>query len=180
MAYEGTVILVSHDREFINQIATRCMVFEGDGVVQDYIGGYEDWLRQRTEDPWSNLQAKLEKGMQRAGAQVAAQAEPASAPATLAAGYVEQAKTFGQSVESAAEPKGKKLGYKEARELEALPALIEKLETEQSELITLIGDPAFYQKPASEVTQVQNRMAKVEADLNLAYARWEELEAKKA
>lgn len=180
MAYEGTVILVSHDREFINQIATRCMVFEGEGVVQDYIGGYEDWLRQRTEDPWSNLQAKLEKGMQRTGAQVVAQAEPATAPATPAAGYVEQAKTFGQSVESAAEPKGKKLGYKEARELEALPALIEKLETEQSELIALIGDPAFYQKPATEVTQVQNRMSKVESDLNQAYARWEELEAKKA
>lgn len=180
MAYEGTVILVSHDREFINQIATRCMVFEGDGVVQDYIGGYEDWLRQRTEDPWSNLQAKLEKGMQRIGALSPESSKPADAPATTPVAYAEQAKSFGKSVESAAEPKGKKLGYKEARELEALPALIEKLEKEQSELIGLIGDPAFYQKPASEVTEVQNRMSKVEADLNQAYTRWEELEAKKS
>ena len=54
IAYEGTVLLVSHDREFIDQIVTNCWVFAGNGIVSDYIGGYDDWLRQRTCDPWAS------------------------------------------------------------------------------------------------------------------------------
>ena len=66
-----------------------------------------------------------------------------------------------------------------AGELEALPGLIEKLEAQQAELLGLIGNPDFYQKPASEVTRVQSSMATVEAELSAAYARWEELEEKR-
>jgi len=72
--------------------------------------------------------------------------------------------------------KTKKLGYKEQRELEMLPALIEKLETEQEALVAKIGDPNFYQQEASVVTQAQARMVELENELLAAYARWEELD----
>lgn len=158
MAYEGTVILVSHDREFINQIATRCLVFEGDGQVSDFVGGYDDWIRQRSSDPWAALQARINA----TGKTQATDSPPA--PEVTEPAKVESKTPV------------KKLSYKDARELEALPALIEKLETEQSDLLALIGDPNFYSKPNAEVTRVQQRMAEVEEALGKAYARWEELE----
>jgi len=157
MAYQGTLILVSHDREFLNQIVTRCLVFEGDGVVGDYVGGYDDWLRQRTTDPWANV-----------GKTNTPNAAP-PAPTAVA-----------QPTVAATEPtpvkKTKKLGYKEQRELEMLPALIEKLETEQEALVAKIGDPDFYQQEANIVTAAQARMVDLENELLKAYARWEELD----
>lgn len=148
MAYQGTLILVSHDREFLNQIVTRCLVFEGNGQVGDYVGGYDDWLRQRTTDPWSNVSNNKETSA------VSATPEPAT-PAPVI--------------------KSKKLGYKEQRELEVLPGLIEKLETEQAELVAKIGDPNFYQQEAKLVNAAQARMAALESELQTAYARWETL-----
>jgi len=157
MAYQGTLILVSHDREFLNQIVTRCLVFEGNGVVGDYVGGYDDWLRQRTTDPWANV-----------GKTNTPNAAP-PAPTAVA-----------QPTVAATEPtpvkKTKKLGYKEQRELEMLPALIEKLETEQEALVAKIGDPDFYQQEANIVTAAQARMVDLENELLKAYARWEELD----
>lgn len=151
MAYEGTVLLVSHDREFIDQIVTNCWVFEGNGIVSDYIGGYDDWLRQRTCDPWAS--------------------QTLASKRTIA----QSTKT---TLESAAIPdKPRKLGYKEARELEALPALIEKLEKEQETLLVLIGNPSFYNQPPEKITAVQQQMAKLEQELEKAYNRWEELDS---
>jgi ABC transport system ATP-binding/permease protein len=157
MAYQGTLILVSHDREFLNQIVTRCLVFEGDGVVGDYVGGYDDWLRQRTTDPWANVGKTNTPN-------AAPPAPPAVAQPTVAATAPTPVK------------KTKKLGYKEQRELEMLPALIEKLETEQEALVAKIGDPNFYQQEASTVTAAQARMVDLENELLKAYARWEELD----
>ena len=150
MSYEGTVLLVSHDREFIDQIVTRCWVFEGDGVVGDYIGGYEDWLRQRTCDPWVK-QTQTDK--------IATTPENQNATAS-------PVKT----------DKPKKLSYKDARELEALPGLIEKLEAQQQEFLELVGDPSFYNQTAEKITEVQQEMAQLEKNLEKAYARWEELD----
>ncbi|HEY1059905.1 MAG TPA: ATP-binding cassette domain-containing protein [Limnobacter sp.] len=152
MAYQGTLILVSHDREFLDQIVTRCWVFEGDGQVGDYVGGYTDWLRQRTVDPWQD------KPMGKA-------AKPAEASNLQA-----------QPVSPA--PKGKKLSYKEQRELESLPSLIERLEAEQAELVNTMGEPAFYEQAADAITKVQQRMQTLETELATAYVRWEELESK--
>ncbi len=152
MAYQGTLILVSHDREFLNQIVTRCLVFEGDGVVGDYVGGYDDWLRQRTTDPWNNQGNKAANNKAKPGeSEATAQAVPAA-------------------------PKTKKLGFKEQRELQALPGLIEKLEAEQEKMVKTIAEPSFYQRPAEEITAHQQRMADLEKELTTAYARWEELE----
>lgn len=149
MSYEGTVLLVSHDREFIDQIVTRCWVFEGDGVIGDYIGGYEDWLRQRTCDPWQ-------------------QTESTRRPSN---NENKPNQTSQPKIE-----KPKKLSYKDARELEALPEIIEKLEKQQQEFLELVGDPTFYSKPAEKITEVQQQMADLEQKLEKAYARWEELD----
>ncbi|WP_370260845.1 ATP-binding cassette domain-containing protein [Limnobacter sp.] len=151
MAYQGTLILVSHDREFVDQIVTRCLVFEGEGRVGDYVGGYEDWLRQRSCDPW----AEKPKGATPPPAdQNKDKSEPSATP----------------------NPQKRKLSYKEQRELEALPARIEALEAEQAALLETIGDPAFYQSDAAKITATQQRVAAVEAELELAYQRWGELE----
>ena len=155
MAYEGTLILVSHDREFIDHIVTRCLVFEGDGAVGDYVGGYDDWLAQRTCDPWANSPKAVEK-------------TAAKTPATP--------QTPPASVSPASTVKNKKLGYKEQRELASLPALIEQLEKEQSTLLAQMSDANFYQPNNTEANQVQNRLSALEKELSQAYVRWEILE----
>ena len=150
-AYEGSVILVSHDREFLNQIVTRCLVFEGDGQVGDYVGGYDDWLRQRTVDPWK-------KGNASVPAKSASQpAKPLASPPP-------------------ATEKPRKLGHKESRELQELPKRIEKLEAEQTALTEQIGNPGFYARPAAEMAATHQRMTELENELAQAYARWEALE----
>ena len=166
MAYQGTLILVSHDREFLNQIVTRCLVFEGQGVVGDYVGGYDDWLRQRTTDPWANA------GKERIENQAVSSATPTITAAAAVAGT-----TAAPQAAAAPAKKTRKLGYKEQRELEMLPGLIEQLETEQTELVNKIGAPDFYQQESSVVTAAQARLSALEEALQKAYARWEELDA---
>ncbi|CAG0909687.1 unnamed protein product, partial [Cyprideis torosa] len=111
--FSGTLLLVSHDRAFMNNVVTSTLAFEGDGVVKDYVGGYDDWLRQRSS-------AKKEKPTEKPA--VSAKAAPTT-PA----------------------PKQKKLSYKDQRELDELPALIESLENEQTALETQLADPALYE-----------------------------------
>lgn len=146
--YPGTLLLVSHDRDFLDNVVTSTLVMEGEGVVGEYVGGYTDWLRQRpvTSAPAAN--AKPATG-------TASPAAPASpAPAT---------------------PK-KKLSYKDARELEQLPARIEQLETQVAELTAQMNDAAFYTRDSAAITAHTDRMAKTQADLDAAYERWNELE----
>jgi ATP-binding cassette subfamily F protein uup len=147
--FAGTVLLVSHDREFLDNVVTRCFAFEGNGRIGDYVGGYSDWLRQRQVSPTAaKAESKPEAKL--------ATAIPAAAPAAKSAG---------------------KLNYKDKRELEALPAKIEKLEAEQTELSALIGDPNIYQRDKERALAVQARLSAVAGELAAAYARWEELEA---
>ncbi|MBL6751552.1 MAG: ATP-binding cassette domain-containing protein [Nevskia sp.] len=145
--YGGTVLLVSHDREFLDNVVTRCLVFEGGGRIGEYVGGYTDWLRQRPQPP-------------------AVKAQPGAAPAARST----------QAVPAAKPPK---LGYKEQRELAALPGRIEKLEAEQAELTALIGDPAIYQRERPRALAAQARLGAIENELAEAYARWEALEAQR-
>ena len=156
MEYTGTVLLVSHDREFINHIATRSWVIEGEGHIGDYVGGFEDWMRQRTSDPWANLQ-KPEK--------TADSLSTAQAPATLAV-----------TAPVAAPVKKRKLSFKDQRELDALPALIETLEKQQTALAATIGAANFYQQDKDTVAKTQAEVSKVDVALEKAYARWEALE----
>jgi ATP-binding cassette subfamily F protein uup len=168
--YTGTVLLVSHDREFIDQIATRSWVLEGDGRMGDYVGGYSDWLRQRSIDPWADNGASGGKGSSTASSGASGAAGPVGATPVGAA-------TPAMPPAAPPQPPRRKLSYKEQRELETLPALIEKLETEQAQLLARIGDTAFYSGDKAGILKTQTDMARVEAELTKAYARWEELEA---
>ncbi|WP_447730288.1 ATP-binding cassette domain-containing protein [Pseudoxanthomonas suwonensis] len=147
--YNGTLLLVSHDRDFLDNVVTSTLVMEGDGRVGEYVGGYSDWLRQRPAP------AAPKAAVARPAPQPAAVATPAASPA----------------------PAGKrKLSYKDARELEQLPGRIEALEAELADLAAAMSDPAFYQQDPGVVTAHGKRMADAQAELDAAYARWAELD----
>ena len=143
--YAGTLLLVSHDREFLDNVVTSTLVMEGDGRVGDYVGGYTDWLRQRADAPVARAPVRE--------ADKAAVAPPAAAPAK------------------------RKLSFKETRELESLPGLIETLETEIASLTGGLSDPAFYSRDAAAITAHNAKLADAQARLDAAYARWAELDA---
>ena len=151
--YTGTLLLVSHDRDFLDNVVTSTMVMEGDGVVGEYVGGYTDWQRHA---------ARVEAAAAAAPAAVAGP-RPAAAPAPAA------------SAEPAA-PK-RKLSYKDARELEQLPLKIETLEKDVEGLTAAMNDPAFYQRSAPDMAAHTQKLGAVQAELDAAYARWEELDA---
>jgi len=145
--YDGTVILVSHDRSFINEVVTSTLVFEGESQVNEYVGGYDDWLRQRRVS--SSTKSAKQKTKPKVEESVAVTSE---------------------------ERKTKKLSYKEQSELEKLPAKIEQWESEQDALHTKMASNDFYQQDNDVVSQAQQRLAELEAELAKGYARWEELE----
>ncbi|WP_282283061.1 ATP-binding cassette domain-containing protein [Pseudomonas sp. PS02302] len=157
LSFEGTVLMVSHDRAFLDNVVTSTLVFEGEGRVREYVGGYQDWLRQGGSPRLLGVQTR-EDGK---AAPVAAKTEPAPAAAPVAA---------------AAAPAKRKLSYKEQRELDALPGTIETAEIELEALQTAIADPGFYQLPG-EVTQAKlARMDALQAELDRLIERWAELE----
>ncbi|MEX1829452.1 ATP-binding cassette domain-containing protein [Luteibacter sp. CQ10] len=140
--YTGTLLLVSHDRDFIDNVVTSTLVLEGDGAIGDYVGGYSDWLRQK---PVAQVKAAP-----------AAPKSAAPAPAPVA-------------------PK-KKLSFKEQRELELLPAKLEQLEAEIAKRTAAMNDPAYFQQDAAAITKANDALVKLQAELETAFARWEELE----
>ena len=142
MSYAGTILLVSHDRTLINNIVTSTLVFEGESVVKEYVGGYDDWLRQRPQD------AKPRKASFRKQDVLLAQTPIARL----------------------------KLGFKQQKELDALPDTIERLEREQHDLFQGMGDPGFYKKDRADIVAANDRLEAVKKLLEDAYARWEKLE----
>jgi len=148
--YAGTVVLVSHDRTFLDNVVTQVLVAEGDGRWTENPGGYTEW------------QAVLAR---RAAAQPRAAGSPMAVPP-------------GAPVPEAA-PKRAKLSFKEARELESLPAAIEALEREQEALNRLLADPATYAKARHEVAPAQARIEIIEQELMAALERWDTLEKKR-
>ncbi|MEW5834570.1 MAG: ATP-binding cassette domain-containing protein [Pseudomonadota bacterium] len=145
--YPGTLLLVSHDRAFLDNVVTSTLVLEGNGRVGEYVGGYSDWLRQR---PASTSPAPL-------AAAPAAGPAPAPAPAPPAAAK-------------------RKLSFKDQRELEQLPARIEALENDIAERTAAMSDPAFFRQESAAVTAANEALAKTQAELDAAYARWSELD----
>ena len=140
--YPGTLLLVSHDRDFLDNVVTSTLVMQdgGEGRVGEYVGGYTDWLRQR-------------------------------ARATIA-----MSKSASSSAVAAPVAMKRKLNYKDARELEQLPARIEVLETRFAELTAQMNEPAFYQRDGAAITTHNVAVAQTQAELDIAYARWSELE----
>ncbi|MEI8572824.1 ATP-binding cassette domain-containing protein [Methylomonas sp. LW13] len=142
--YQGTLLLVSHDREFLDNVVTSVLVFEGEGRVEEYIGGYADWF------------ALMEQNKKAEAVKIAEQAVKKEKPKTAPA---------------------KKLSFKEQRELEQLPALIEQLETLQTQLTAEMNEAGFYKQSPDAVAAKLAQLQTAEADLSQAYQRWDELEA---
>jgi ATP-binding cassette subfamily F protein uup len=147
--YEGTLLLVSHDRTFLDNVVTSTLVFEGNGTFGEYAGGYEDWERCR---------------------QLGIDEESPAPRQTIATGAL-TARMGGQR-----DSVPRKLSYKEQRELAALPEKIEALETEQARLHQRMGEADFYRQPSDKITAAIERLDSVKHELESCYARWESLE----
>ena len=139
-AFRGTLLLVSHDREFIDNVVTSTLVLEGDGRVGDYVGGYSDWVRQR------------------ASSRSVSQSEPKRS-----------AETTAPTMPIA--PR-RKLSYKEARELELLPAEIDRLEALIAEQTRQMQQPDFYKQDGKAVADANSSLAEWQNQLDIAYQRW--------
>lgn len=149
--HKGTILLVSHDREFLNNVVTSTIAFEGNGKVREYVGGYEDWLRQGGQ--W-NLSDDTGAKNAKTSTKVAPVADTSESNSDK-----------------------KKLSYKLQRELNALPAEIEKFEQKVSDAEALIAEPEFYQQPQDRINESLAELAKLQETLEAKYARWDELEA---
>jgi len=145
--YDGTVLLVSHDRTFLNNVVTSTIVFDGPNL-REYVGGYDDWLRQR---PDSDTPATRAAETQKAKPPVAASSEEASR---------------------------RRLSFKERQELATLPPAIEAAEAEIAALHHEMAQPAFYQQSGEQIAQRHARLKLVEEQLAANYRRWEELESR--
>ena len=145
--YAGTVLLVSHDRAFLDNVVTSTLVLEGDGRVAEYVGGYTDWLRQRPP-PCPPSPTPRESRAEGPGADV---------PRPVGRGPG-------------------KLSYRDRRELDALPGLIEDLEAEQQALHAEMSTAEFYRRGGTVIADARARLARVEEALQSAYARWQALE----
>jgi ATP-binding cassette subfamily F protein uup len=140
-------LLVSHDRTFLDNIVTSTIAFEADGAVREYVGGYEDWLRQRQaeEMPEATLTDETADKVSRK----------------------ERNKTAAKT----------KLGYNEQRELDQLPGQIEQQEQALQQLEAQMTDPGFYQQDKQLIAATLAEVETRREQLKLAYKRWEQLDA---
>ncbi len=157
--FEGTLLVVSHDREFLNNVVTSTIVFEpheGAYDVREYVGGYDDWLRQ-----FQNRSAKVAK-------QQAASTQSISK---------QRASTSSSSAASKPKPRNR-LSFKEQKELDALPDQISMLEKQIAAIHEKMGEPTFYQQPGDQLAAVNQELSDAEKQLEQSYGRWEELESR--
>ncbi len=144
--YKGTLLLISHDRAFMDNVVTSTWVFDGKGNVDEYVGGYQDYLEQRPNDKVVDQKSDVKK----------AQAKAAAAAVTA--------------------PKKVKLSFKDQRELEQLPAEIEQLESEQATLSEKLADGSWFVSDANAATVASQRLADIEELLLEKLERWDKLE----
>lgn len=149
--YDGTLIVVSHDRTFLDNVVTSTFVFENEGDVNEYVGGFEDWLMQRKSSA-----SLFEPGKQVAKKENRAPSEDKPQTAKKLPGKV-------------------KLTYKEQRALESLPAKIEELEAEKTLLDQEVSDPGFYQGDQDKIKEILIRLQVIGDELTGSYQQWEAL-----
>ncbi|MGC1481459.1 MAG: ATP-binding cassette domain-containing protein [Chthoniobacterales bacterium] len=147
--YSGTLLLVSHDRDFLDHVVTSTLVFEGEGEVNEYVGGYVDWLAQRAR--------KVEKP--------ATAPEPERSDSTPAPGQKSE--------------RAPKFLNRERKELAELPDQIETLEREHADVTERLASPDLYRDEPSTIPRLQARVAEIERETTTAFARWDELEARR-
>lgn len=152
--YQGTVLLVSHDRTFLNHVVMSTIVFD-EGQVREYVGGYDDWLNQKNR-------AKEESAK-------------SSAKTSDSSSSANDSRASGASSDSASTGK-RRLKFKEQQELASLPGMIEKLEASIQEMHQQMAEPGFYQQAADKRVALQNKLKELENQLATSYVRWEELE----
>ncbi|MDA1015797.1 MAG: ATP-binding cassette domain-containing protein [Planctomycetota bacterium] len=153
--YSGTLLAVSHDRAFLNNVVTSTYVFEGDGVVREFDGGYDDWVRQRLMIPTKpRITVPLNQ----------------SSKVKLVSPATPQTKSKNSTA--------RKLTFKESRELEELPNVIDRLESRVDEFHARMGDAAFYQQDGDSITKQKAELARAETQLAESLKRWEELESR--
>ena len=145
--FDGTIILVSHDRAFLDNIVSSVWVFEGNGRIEEYVGGYSDWHDHHRE--------------------------PAANPKNQSTSDADKKTT---KVQPAKSIPAQKLAYKEQQELNELPGLIESLETEKQDLEQQMGQGDFYQQDEQVIKDSLQRLDELKAQLDNAYQRWEQLE----
>ncbi len=145
MEYNGTVLLVSHDRAFLNNVVTSTIVFEGNGMLREYVGGYDDWVSLRRP------------------------------PSVVAAERPEKKEKSAGSRPQRERPRV--LTFREKKEIETLPALIEALEEERACLYETLADPDFYRQDGSRLPAIKARIEELDREIPAAYERWELLDA---
>ncbi|WP_394143944.1 ABC transporter ATP-binding protein [Vibrio atypicus] len=148
--YQGTLLLVSHDRQFVDNTVTTSWIFEGNGVIEEFVGGYHDAQQQRAQAHSARVvekSTKIEKQVEETPKTVVAKNKP------------------------------KKLSYKLQRELEELPTKLEQLESDIENLQQQVNDPEFFSKPVEQTQTILDKLAATEQELEIAFERWEELEA---
>ena len=147
-SYPGTIILVSHDRRFLDNVVTEVLAPEGNGKWREYVGGYAEWFAQRPAEALPVKKASPSKEEEK------------------------KAKPKAQVQQKI------KLSWRESRELEALPEKLEALEKEQSDLIARMSEGSYHTKPVDEIKADKSRLDAQENEISAGYARWEELSAK--
>jgi ATP-binding cassette subfamily F protein uup len=147
--FPGTLLLVSHDRAFLDHVVTSLLVFEGDGRVRDFVGGYSDWIQYRERRTAAEAHSPRP-------------AAPAASPKPAAAG---------------AAPKRTRLSYKDQRELQRLPERLQALEAEKAQLESSLSDPQLYAERRSALEPQWQRLQAIVQELDAGYARWSELES---
>jgi ABC transport system ATP-binding/permease protein len=156
--WPGTLILVSHDRVFLDNIVTSTLVIEGGGRVAEYVGGYEDWQRvKRAEDA----------------------AVARRAPLPVPQGSARDGHGDRGAGEEGTSPSRKRLSYMEQREFDQLPSRIEALEEEQHRLHEAVAAPEFYREPPEAIRGTLARLESLQLELLQAYARWDELDSRR-
>jgi ATP-binding cassette subfamily F protein uup len=146
--YPGTLLLVSHDRDFLDNVVTSTLVMEGGGRVGEYVGGYNDWLRQRPV-------IATPSAAKPSAAKLAPAAVPAPAPASAAK---------------------RKLSFKEQRELDGLPTLIETLEADIARATDAMNEPDYYRQDQATIQAAGLALAGLQEKLDQAYRRWNDLD----
>ncbi len=145
--FSGTLLLVSHDRTFLDNVVTDLLVLDGSGKVQEFVGGYSDYARYRD----ANLKAKQQQDRNDA--------------------------KVNSTLNATTPKKPRKLSYKDQRDLDLLPAKLEELENEKSSLEAVIADPQFYSQPQTEIQVKLARITAITQEIEAAYTRWSQLDA---
>ena len=163
--YKGTLFIVSHDRDFLDQIVSQILAFEGNGVVERHIGGYSDYLEEKNSAAKGKNEKKNNKKQKNQTRNNENQQE-----AKEQEGH-KDIKTEGD--------KPKKLSYKYQRELSQIPSKLEKLEREKQEILQELSNPDLYSQEPEKFDKLSRRSANIGKDIQQLEDRWLELEETK-